>query len=128
MPTKEASIRECFIAEFIGTFILIFFGCGAVHASVAFGAQGGLWQVAIVWGVSIMLAVYAIGSISGGHINPAITLTMLVWDGFDKKKVGPYIAAQFCGAFTAAAILFLLFSPKLKQIEDLQRFLHEKED
>lgn len=121
MATRDPSIRDCFVAEFIGTFILIFFGCGAVHAAVIFGAQSGLWQVAIVWGVAIMLAVYSIGGISGGHINPAITIMMMVWDGFDKKKVGPYIAAQFCGAFAAAAILFLLFSPKLAAVEELKQ-------
>lgn len=118
MSTRpEPSLRELFVAEFIGTFILIFFGCGAVHAAIAFGAPSGLWQVAIVWGVSIMLAIYAIGKISGAHINPAITITMFVWDGFDRRKVGPYILGQFCGAFIAAGLLYCLFSPKLAAVE-----------
>lgn len=114
---REPSIRECFGAELVGTYILIFFGCGSVHAAVAFGAQVGLWQVAIVWGVAIMLAIFAVGSISGAHINPAITLAMLAWNGFEREKVLPYIAAQFCGAFLAAATLFMLFSPKLAAVE-----------
>lgn len=117
MNESKPTIRDCFFAELIGTFILIFFGCGAVHAAVVFGAQAGLWQVAIVWGVAIMLAIYATGSISGCHINPAITITLAVWDGFDRRRVGPYIAAQFCGAFLAAGCLFLLFSPKLAAVE-----------
>ncbi len=111
------TVRQCFIAELIGTFILIFFGCGAVHTAVLFGAQSGLWQVAIVWGVAIMLAIYATGSISGAHINPAITVSMWIWNGFDRGRVLPYVAAQMSGAFLAAAALFLIFSPKLTALE-----------
>ncbi len=117
MNSKQPSIFQCFVAELIGTFILIFFGCGAVNAAVAYGAQAGVWQVAIVWGVAVMLAIYATGSLSGAHINPAITLTMLVWDGFEIRKVAPYMAAQVCGAFLAAALLFMIFSPSLAAVE-----------
>lgn len=118
MNTKPLPpLRHCLIAEVIGTFVLIFFGCGAVHAAVLFGAQSGLWQVAVVWGVAIMLAIYAVGNVSGAHINPAITVAMYAWNGFDRKRVFPYIGAQLCGAILAAAILFLLFSPKLSALE-----------
>lgn len=117
MTKSTPSLRDYFVAELIGTFILIFFGCGAVHAAVVFGAQAGLWQVAIVWGVAIMLAIYSIGSISGAHINPAITIAMWMWAGMDQKKVMPYIAGQLLGAFVAAATLFMLFSPKLAEVE-----------
>lgn len=115
--SRSPSLRDLFVAEAIGTFILIFFGLGAVHAAVGFGAQSGLWQVATVWGVAIMLAIYCIGQISGAHINPAITLCMYIWDDFDAKKIGPYIAGQLAGAFIAAALLFLLFSARLESVE-----------
>lgn len=111
------TVGQCFVAEVIGTFILIFFGCGAVHTAVLFEAQSGLWQVAIVWGVAIMLAIYTVGSISGAHINPAITITLAVWGDFDRKRILPYVGAQFCGAFLAAATLFVMFSPKLAILE-----------
>lgn len=101
------------IAEFLGTFLLIFFGCGAVHAAVLTGAQSGLWQVAIVWGVAIMLAIYAVGSVSGAHINPAMTIASMIWRGFPKSRVIPYIVAQVAGAFVAAAALFVLFEPHI---------------
>src|SRR5690606_14038767 len=101
----------------VGTFILIFFGCGAVHSAVLLGALAGLWQIAIVWGVAIMLAIHAVGAISGAHINPAITVAMYCWDGFRRERVLPYIAAQFLGAFLAAACLFTLFSPALREVE-----------
>ncbi len=117
MTAPLPPLRNCFVAELIGTFILIFFGCGAVHAAVLFGAQSGLWQVAIVWGVAIMLAIHAVGAISGAHINPAITLAMFCWKGFRRERVLPYILAQFLGAFLAAACLFTMFSPMLRELE-----------
>jgi glycerol uptake facilitator protein len=101
------------IAEVIGTFLLIFFGCGAVHAAVLTGAQSGLWQVAIVWGVAIMLAIYSVGGISGAHINPAVTLALAFWRGFPMSRVLPYIAAQLAGAILAAAALFVIFNGQL---------------
>ena len=91
------------LAEFLGTFILVFFGCGAVHSAVLTGAQSGLWQVAIVWGVAIMLAAYTVGPISGAHINPAMTLALAAWGRFEWNRVAFYVASQLCGAFAAAA-------------------------
>lgn len=118
METQTPSLQQCFYAELIGTFILIFFGCGAVHAAVLFGAQEGLWQVAIVWGLAIMLAIYCIGSISGAHINPAITIAMAMFGDFSTQRVLPYIAAQLLGAFLAAGVLFAMFSPALSVLEE----------
>jgi glycerol uptake facilitator protein len=100
-------------AELLGTFLLVFFGCGAVHSAVLTGAQQGLWQVAIVWGLAIMVAVYSVGAVSGAHINPAITLALTVWRRFPIHQVGPYVLAQFAGAFVAAAALFVIFGPQL---------------
>ncbi len=108
--------KQC-LAEFLGTYLLILLGCGAVHASVLTGAQSGLWQVAIVWGIAIMLAAYTVGAVSGAHINPAITLAFAVWSRFAWRSVLPYILAQFCGAFLAAATLFVLFNPYLRARE-----------
>ena len=85
------------------------FGCGAVHAAVLTGAQSGLWQVAIVWGVAIMLAIYSVGGVSGAHINPAMTIALAVWQRCSWRCVGPYIAAQLAGAFVGAAVLCFLF-------------------
>ncbi|MDR3621897.1 MAG: aquaporin [Paludisphaera borealis] len=118
MSDERPSLAKPCAAEFVGTYLLIFLGCGVVHASVLTGAQSGLWQVAIVWGVAIMLAVYAVGAISGAHINPAITLAFAVWGRFSWRSVGPYIASQTAGAFVAAATLYLLFNPYLKLREE----------
>ena len=104
-------------AEVLGTFILIFFGCGSVHVAVLTGDLAGLGQVALVWGVAIMLAIFAVGGISGAHINPAMTLAFAVCGRFAWRDVPAYIAAQLAGAILAAATLFMLFAPLLEQKE-----------
>jgi glycerol uptake facilitator protein len=97
------------VAEALGTFVLVFFGCGAVHAAVLTGAQSGLWQVAIVWGVAIMLAAYVFGGISGAHINPAISVALATWGRFPWREVGPYSLAQLAGAMLAGGALLGVF-------------------
>ncbi len=113
----EPCVRSLFIAEAIGTFLLVFFGCGVVHAAVLTGAQSGLWQVAIVWGVGLMLAIYCVGGVSGAHLNPAMTLAFAVWRGHPWRQVPWYIGGQLCGAFVAAAVLFVAFQGSLEQHE-----------
>lgn len=101
------------LAEVLGTFLLVLFGCGSVHVAVLTGDLTGLWQVGIVWGISIVLAIYVVGPISGAHINPAITLGLSTWGMFPKIRVVPYVASQMLGAFAAAAVLYALFQPFL---------------
>jgi glycerol uptake facilitator len=107
------STLRTLVAEGLGTFILVLFGCGAVHASVLTGAQSGLWQVAIVWGLGVALAAYCVGGVSGAHINPAMTISLAVWRQFPWSMVGPYIAVQVAGAFIAAAALYAVYSPSI---------------
>jgi glycerol uptake facilitator protein len=109
-------IARC-LAEALGTFLLVFFGCGVVHAAVLTGAQSGLWQVAVVWGVAVTLAIYVVGGISGAHINPAITVALAAWGRFAPRLVLPYVASQVAGAALAAVLLFGLFQPFLDQRE-----------
>src|SRR5438874_5032364 len=115
MGQATPSLRARCLAEVLGTFLLVFFGCGAVHTAVLTGAQSGLWQVAIVWGVAIMVAVYVVGGVSGAHINPAITITLAMWGRSSWATVIPYVFAQMVGAMAAATVLFALFSPYLEQ-------------
>jgi glycerol uptake facilitator protein len=123
MGTRISSLPIRCLAEVLGTYILIFFGCGAVHAFVLADAQSGLWQVAIVWGVAIMLAAYVCGAISGAHINPAITVALAVWGRFSWRGVLPYILSQLAGAFLAAATLFVLYQPFLDDKEAKARVI-----
>lgn len=103
--------------EFFGTFLLVFFGCGSVCAAVTTGAQFGVFQVAIVWGLGIATAIYLTGALSGAHLNPAVTVSMAVWSDFPKSRVLPYIATQMLGAFAGAAVLYLIFGDALRAYE-----------
>lgn len=103
--------------EIVGTFLLVFFGCGAVHVAVLTDGLLGLWQVGMVWGVSIMLAIYTVGGVSGAHINPAITLSLAAWNLFPRRLVPPYLAGQFAGAFLAAGALYVMFGAHLEAKE-----------
>ena len=118
LPKEEpVSLPKVMLAEAFGTFVLVFFGCGVVHTAVLLEAQSGLWQVAIVWGLAIMFAIYAIDKISGAHINPAITFAFAAWGKLPWSRVIPYIAAQMIGAIVAATLLFLLFAGHLRAKE-----------
>lgn len=66
-----------FLGELIGTFLLVLLGCGSVAVSVLFNAHQGLFQIAIVWGIGVTLAIYVTRSLSCAHLNPAVTLAML---------------------------------------------------
>jgi glycerol uptake facilitator protein len=112
-----SKIPKWFTGEFFGTFLLVFFGCGSVCAAVLTGAQVGVFQVAIVWGLGITTAIYLTGALSGAHLNPAVTLSMAVWSDFPKGRVIPYIAAQLAGAFAASALLFYIFGNALSTFE-----------
>src|SRR2546425_1507481 len=101
MAARPPPLLSRCLAEIIGTFILVFFGCGAVHAAVLTGAQSGLWQVAIVWGVAVTVAIYVVGGVSGAHINPAITVGLAAWRRFTWPQVAPYILSQLAGGFLA---------------------------
>ncbi len=110
---KRTTTYDWFVGEFVGTFILIFFGCGSVAAAVLTGAQVGIFQVAIVWGLAIATAIYLTGSLSGAHLNPAVTLSMAVFGGFPKARILPYVGVQLIAALVASACLYVIFGQSL---------------
>lgn len=116
MRERATTSHQC-AAELAGTFVLVFFGTGVVHAAVLTGAQQGLWQVAVVWGIGVSLAIYATGAISGAHINPAITVALMILRGFPARKAPLYIVSQLIGAVLASAVLFAMYSNIIRDFE-----------
>src|SRR5215831_9476288 len=104
-------ITKQFLAELIGTFWLVFGGCGSAVLAAAFPNVGiGLHGVALAFGLTVLTMAYAIGHISGCHLNPAVSVGLCVGRRFPASKLIPYILAQLIGAIIAAGILYLIAS------------------
>jgi glycerol uptake facilitator protein len=114
----EKSLGGQVVAELVGTFMLILLGDGVV-ANVGLAprlaATAYNWNtIAFGWGFAVMVAVYAVGGISGAHINPAVTIGMAVRGVFPWKNVGPFVVAQIFGAFLGAAGVYACYYDGLK--------------
>ncbi|MBK5074997.1 aquaporin Z [Budviciaceae bacterium CWB-B4] len=100
-------------AEFFGTFWLVFGGCGSAVLAAAFPGLGiGFAGVALAFGLTVLTMAYAVGHISGGHFNPAVTLGLFAGGRFPAKDVVPYIITQVIGGIAAGAVLYLIASGK----------------
>ncbi|MBN8986036.1 MAG: aquaporin Z [Rhizobiales bacterium] len=100
-----------YVAEAIGTFWLTFAGCGSAVIAAGFPQVGiGLLGVALAFGLSVVTMAYAIGHISGAHLNPAVTLGLAAGGRFPAGQVLPYIVAQVIGAIVASAVLYMIAS------------------
>ena len=100
-------------AEFLGTAWLVFGGCGSAVLAAAFPELGiGFAGVSLAFGLTVLTMVYAVGHISGGHFNPAVSIGL--WSGgrFAAKDIGPYVAAQLLGGMAGAGVLYLIASGK----------------
>jgi glycerol uptake facilitator protein len=105
-------------AEFAGTLVLILFGCGVVAQVVGGGGNlGDHDSIAWAWGLGVTLGVYVAGRISGAHLNPAVTVALAVFKGFEWRRVGPYALAQLAGAFAAALIVRWNYSEVLAKVD-----------
>lgn len=113
---KKQLLGEC-LSEFIGTGLLIFFGVGCVAALVLTGASFGQWEISIIWGIGVAMAIYCAGGVSGAHLNPAVTIALTLFHGFDKRKMLPYIGSQLLGAFSSAALVYALYSNLFSEYE-----------
>ena len=105
MKRLQGSLMGECLAEFVGTFVLVLIGDGAVAVAVFTNAYD-LTGVALMWGVGVLLAVYIAGGVSGAHLNPAVTACFAVFRKFPGRKILPYVLSQVMGAFTAALTLF----------------------
>lgn len=110
-----------YLAEFVGTLLLIVLGDGVVANVVLNKTKGhdsGWIVVGAGWGMAVAVAVYAVGWASGAHINPAVTLGLLAIGEFEGAKVAGYLAAQFAGAFVGAVIVWLAYLAHWKETQD----------
>jgi len=112
-----------FLGEIVGTFILIYLGCGVVAGTLLkeSKSEGSNWLViTLAWGLAVTMAIYAVGEISGAHINPAVTLGLWAAGSFEGQKVLPYILAQFIGAFLGASACYIHYLPHWSRTEDAE--------
>ena len=104
-------LSKRFAAEMFGTFWLVFGGCGSAVLAAGFPKVGiGLLGVSLAFGLTVLTMAYAIGHISGCHLNPAVTVGLAVAKRFPEKEVFPYIAAQVVGGVLGAGALYLIAS------------------
>src|SRR4030066_1683441 len=112
---RGIAVRK-YAAELLGTFVLVFMGCGSAVFFSVFGALYGapiilgLLGIAFAFGLSVLVMVYAIGGISGCHINPAVSISMLVRGKITTKNAVAYIVAQCVGAIVGAGVLYFIAS------------------
>ena len=116
MKQKDNLLGEL-ISEFIGGFILIVFGAGSVATLVLMGWSYNMWDISLIWGLAVTMAIYITGAVSGTHINPAVTITLAVFRGFPWRKVVPYVLAQTAGCFSGAAMAFAFYSKSFLDYE-----------
>lgn len=105
------SMSQRLLSEFLGTFWLTFGGCGSAVLAAAFPELGiGFLGVAFAFGLTVLTMVYAVGPISGGHFNPAVTIGLWAGDRVPASFVVPYVVVQVIGAIAAAAVLYVIAS------------------
>ena len=117
VPRARPIVPGWLAGETLGTFILVFFGCGSVASALLTGAQVGIFQVAIVWGIGIATAIDLTASLSGAHLNPAVTIGLAACGRFAWRDVPKYIVAQLLGAFVASAVLYAIYRGPLLAFE-----------
>ncbi|MDV6375428.1 MIP/aquaporin family protein [Deinococcus arenicola] len=114
------SAGQEFVAELLGTMVLILFGCGVVAMVVLFAGvgdaaipgqivNGGYTNIILGWGFAVLMGILIAGTISGAHLNPAVTIALAATGRFPWSKVAHYIAGQFVGAFIGAALVFAVY-------------------
>jgi len=109
-------LKQCFV-EFIGTGLIIFFGVNSFAISKLTNFHLNYYQISFIWGLGVSIAMYFSFSISGAHLNPAITIFLWLSSQFNKKKVIPYIISQISGTFFFSIIIYFIYYDSLNLLE-----------
>lgn len=115
-----------YTAEFLGSMILILLGEGVVAGVLLRDSKAenaGWFTIVVAWGLAVTLAIYAVGDISGAHLNPALTIALAALGDFPVRQVPGYILAQFAGAFAGAVLVWVHYLPHWKRTDDPARKL-----
>jgi glycerol uptake facilitator protein len=112
--------KKEFLGEVLGTFILVLFGCGSIATSILFDTYQGILQIGIIWGIGVTLAIYLTRQLSCAHLNPAVSIAMVVSKRMKPDKLPVYLAAQLTGAVIGGLTIFLLFEPSIERYESVQ--------
>jgi glycerol uptake facilitator protein len=115
---RNNNLKE-FTGETLGTFILTLFGCGSVAVAILFGEYSGIFQIGLAWGTGVTLAIYLTRHLSNAHLNPAVTIAMVVSRRMKAGKIPVYFLAQFTGAFLAGCVVYILFAPSIAAFEQM---------
>jgi len=110
-------IHRQILGELLGTFVMVLFGCGSVAVAVLFQAHAGVLSVALTWGIAVMLAIYLSRHLSGAHLNPAVTLAMILSGRMPAGKFIVYSLSQLTGAVLAGLTVYMLFAPTITAFE-----------
>ena len=110
MTTERPGLPRRALAEGLAAFALVFAGCGAIVANAEYDGSLGSVGIALVFGLVIMVMVYATGHLSGAHINPAVTIAFAITRHFPAREAAGYVGAQLCGAVAGALLLAALWT------------------
>lgn len=124
---RRQLLRELF-AEALGTGLIVGWGTGAVMSAVVAGALTDLFSIAAVWTLAVTLAIATTATVSGAHLNPAMTLSFCLWRNFPLCKVLPYAMAQLTGGVAASSLLYFLYSNQIVAFEAVQGIVRSAVD
>jgi len=114
---KDYSLKNDFLGELIGSYILVLFGTGAVAAAVLYDAHQSLFQIGMLWAFAVTFGIYMTRNLSNAHFNPAVTVAMVLTGRMSAKRLPTYILGQFIGAFLGGLTVYGVYGSSIAQYE-----------
>ena len=114
---KDYSLKNDFLGELIGSYILVLFGTGAVAAAVLYDAHQSLFQIGMLWAFAVTFGIYMTRNLSNAHFNPAVSVAMVLTGRMSAKRLPTYILGQFIGAFLGGLTVYGVYGSSIAQYE-----------